>query len=284
MKILFCGSSGFLGRHIVKHISGVHTISPFNFSEGHDMTNARSVMRAAAGHDIIFHFGASAVGRRHAIEIGSIETSSEMIGMRNFIVAAKKYVIPIVYASSIRVYGSTEEMQVGESVDCHPTSLYGELKYACEQVLRASGVDHCILRMSAAYGSGMPDDFVFAEILRKIMANKPIILKSVGEAKRNFISVNDVADAVGAFLNHLPNVVGEALNIIGPESVTLPELADIIGSVAGKPVSLTRGISADDISEEELSGLKAERVIEWHAKVYLRDGLAQLVSEYESNE
>src|SRR3989344_2006359 len=108
MKILFCGSSGFLGRIIVNAIGQEHEITPFNVESGGDMTRADLVRDAVRGKDIILHFGAVAVGRRNIQKNPSAE-KAELAGTKNFAQAAALENIPLAYASSIRVYGSSLE-------------------------------------------------------------------------------------------------------------------------------------------------------------------------------
>ena len=274
MRILLCGSSGFIGKHLARRLSNAHEITPFDLSTGHDMRNYSHVRKMAEGHDAVLHFGAAAVGRRN-VEKNPDAESVEYKGAENFARAAREAGIPLVFASSIRVYSTDEEMAGGEKDDLHPADLYGKIKLDCEKIIRNSAGNNmrfAILRMAAVYGPGMPHDFVVSQIFSASLEGQPLPLSHQGTARRNFIYVEDVASAVEAVLkwNFLSN---ETFNIASRDPIGLVDLAYLVGSITLKPFEVRRGESPDPGPEEYIPIEKAKSFLGWAPRMNLRDGL-----------
>ncbi|MEK7630429.1 MAG: NAD(P)-dependent oxidoreductase [Patescibacteria group bacterium] len=278
MKILLVGSSGFLGSHLTKKLNTEFTVVSFDITLGNDMRNRDQVRVAADGVDIIFFFGAAAVGRRNidgSTNIGDIEYD----GLRTVAKVAADLKKPIFYASSIRVYGTTAEMAAGEHIELHPTSVYGKTKLRCEQalveIMQGVGAPYYIFRMAAIYGKGMPEDFIVASFLRDVSAGKAIHLLSTGTQQRNFLHVDDVCEAFALFLKSEHKESG-VYNIAHTETIRVLDLIELCGRIVGKEAQV---YPASDISpepDEMIAVGKIEKAVGWHPRVALSQGLATL--------
>lgn len=273
-KLLLSGSSGFIGKHLVRHLSNAYEITPFDLALGHDMRDYSLVRRMVEGHDALLHFGAVAVGRRN-VEKRPDAASIEYAGTETFARVSRETNTPLLYASSIRVYGSLEEMAGPEKGELHPTDLYGKIKIDCEKIIRdIAGPDtrFAILRIAAVYGPGMPHDFVVSQIFSASFEQRPFILFHQGTKKRNFIYVEDVASAVEAVLrwNFLSN---ETFNIAVEDLVSLTDLARMIADVTSKSFEVRVGESLDPGIEEHIPIEKAKSFLGWSPQINLRDGL-----------
>lgn len=58
MKIFITGSSGYIGREIIKKLSGKHDIVPFDLKEGQDILNFKQLKKAMRGCEIVVHLAA----------------------------------------------------------------------------------------------------------------------------------------------------------------------------------------------------------------------------------
>ncbi len=100
------------------------------------------------------------------------------------------------------VYGLAERTPIDERHPTRPCSAHGALKLALEGyagAFRASrGLDTVILRVANAYGTGQdptrPQGIV-AIFLDRLLRDEPIRLEGDGAAMRDFVHVEDVADA-----------------------------------------------------------------------------------------
>ncbi|MEK7576127.1 MAG: NAD(P)-dependent oxidoreductase [Patescibacteria group bacterium] len=271
MKILLVGSSGFIGSHILRKLENKHTVIKFSLRDGFDMSIWDDVEKACADANAIFHFGATAVGRRNATPDPHF-ADTDYSGVRNFVRAAEMFHIPLIFSSSIRVYGTTEEMKGGEDGDVHPASVYGQMKLDCENIIKNSAAQWIILRIAAVYGKGMPEDFIISSFCRTISRGEPIILTSTGQQKRNFVCAEDLAECISLLADYTFEK-NEIINVAHHETVNLLELIKLIGGILGKKVDV-RPAHVDTKDPDELISIrKVEKLLGWRAKTDLVRGL-----------
>ena len=159
--------------------------------------------------DFIVH-GASLTSSRSFVEqpVETMETALQ--GTRNILcLAREKQVQGLLYLSSMEVYGYpprgqrvTEENVAGfdptKTRCCYPIS-----KQACEALCCAAAAEYGIpvklLRLTQTFGPGVPytDERIFAQMMRCVIEQKNIVLKTKGETERCYLYT---ADAVRAML------------------------------------------------------------------------------------
>jgi uncharacterized protein YbjT (DUF2867 family) len=99
---------------------------------------------------------------------------------------------------------------------------------ATEQAIRATGVRHTFLRHS------MYADFVPFFAVRE--DDRSVIAAPAGEGRTGFVSRDDLADVAAAvLLRDDDELDGQALQVTGPEALTLAEAADVLTEVTGIP-------------------------------------------------
>ncbi|MFN2562324.1 MAG: SDR family oxidoreductase [Jatrophihabitans sp.] len=107
----------------------------------------------------------------------------------------------------------------------HPMSLH-RMKYAAEQAVRSTGVEHTVLRPSAYYEN-------WIEIIGgKLGSGGPAMVFGRGRNPISFVSVVDVAQAVMAGLDD-PQLRGQTLDVGGPENLTMTRFAERLIEHAG---------------------------------------------------
>lgn len=112
----------------------------------------------------------------------------------------------------------------------HPLDLW-RYKYAAEQALKASGMPYAIVR---------PRSFMelFLQIVgAPIVQGKPAMIFGPGERPINWISVEDVATYALIGLD-LPDALGQIIEAGGPENISLVQMAEMVGRVSGRPVTM----------------------------------------------
>lgn len=149
-----------------------------------------------------------------------------------------------VYLSTMEVYGApTTEEKITE--DCATNidtmsvrSSYPESKRLCESLCRAYaseyGVPAKVVRLTQTFGEGVDyfDGRVFAEFARCVIEGRNIVLKTKGETKRNYIDVNDAAEAILTVLAN--GTAGEAYNAANEETYcSIYEMADMVAREFG---------------------------------------------------
>lgn len=125
--------------------------------------------------------------------------------------------------------------------DPNAPSRYLRSKARGEAVLRESGLDATILRPSVIFGADDRLLNVFARLQRAF----PVMPLGGADARFQPVWVEDVARAVALALDR-PETIGETIECVGPRTLTLRDLVELAGRLAGTPrrvVALPDGLA-----------------------------------------
>ncbi|NLF05717.1 MAG: NAD-dependent epimerase/dehydratase family protein, partial [Actinomycetales bacterium] len=185
----------------------------------------------------------------------------------------------LVYASSSSVYGDAERFPTTELDRPAPISPYGVTKLAAEHLcgLYASefGVPTVSLRYFTVFGPRQRPDMAFTRFLTAAATDRPVTVFGTGEQVRDFTFVEDVVDAnLLAATQDVPS--GTVLNIAGGTNVSVNEVLEEIGGLAGSSVEVDRVERSDgDVARTGGDASKAREVLGWEPRVGLAEGLAR---------
>jgi len=98
--------------------------------------------------------------------------------------------------------------------------------WATEQHTRASGVPFTSLR-----------DNLYADFLPQMVGTDGVIRGPAGDGRAAVVAQDDIADAVVAVLRDPGAHAGRVYELTGPQALTLAEVAAVITTVTGRPVS-----------------------------------------------
>jgi nucleoside-diphosphate-sugar epimerase len=147
-----------------------------------------------------------------------------------------------VYASSSSIYGDNAAIPMREDARPQPVSPYGVSKLAAEQLCYLYHVNHGVpttsLRYFTVYGPRQRPDMGFHRFIRAALAGDPIALYGDGEQTRDFTFVADAVAATAAAGTR--GVPGRAYNIGGGSRVSINQVLEMIGRVAGRPLTVRR--------------------------------------------
>ncbi|MFF1833404.1 NAD-dependent epimerase/dehydratase family protein [Streptomyces sp. NPDC058231] len=115
--------------------------------------------------------------------------------------------------SSVGLYGRPGPFLL-ESGPVFPCSAYGRHKVAMEAVVRASGVDHLILRLAYPVGPDQPSHQVVPALVSQIRTGRVGVWRG---ARRDLVDVAHVAAIVDALL--AKGVVSEVVNVASGTAV-----------------------------------------------------------------
>ena len=115
----------------------------------------------------------------------------------------------------------------------------------------------------------------------KIEKNKNVEIWGSGKPLREFLYVNDLADAIKFIINN--NVRNELINIGSGEEITIKDLANLICEVIGYNGSLLFDSSMPDGNPRKLLDSSKINSLGWKAKTKLKNGLEKTYKWYVEN-
>jgi UDP-glucose 4-epimerase len=199
--------------------------------------------------------------------------------------------VKVVFAGTRQVYGRPDSLPVDESHLVRPTDVNGINKAAGEYYHlvynNVFGVRACSLRLTNVYGprqliSHNRQGFI-GWFIRLAIEDKPIEIYGDGSQLRDFVYVDDAADAflrAGA----MDACNGEVFNVGGDQPISHRDLSKILVEVAGTgSVRYTEwppDKKAIDIGSFYADSSKFRRATGWNPQVPLADGLRRTVAFY----
>jgi len=220
--LLITGSTGFVGRHIVRELcsrsmkvrclarssSNLTTLNGLDVEICYgDVTNQASLEMALEDVEVAVHLVAIIRETRQATFEGV-----NFLGTRNLVQAAKKTGLRrLIYMSNL-----------GVAPDPHLPLLYS--KWLGEEEVRNSGIDFTIFRPSVIFGKG--DGFVttLADIIKRLPL-VPVI--GSGKTKFQLISIEDVTACLVKALDD-NKTINQIIPLAGPEHLAYEEIIDLI--------------------------------------------------------
>jgi dTDP-4-dehydrorhamnose reductase len=188
MKLLIDGANGMLGTSMVPIlIKRGYEVVTTNFLYSHmDITDIGQVMVTAnlAKPDMIIHLAAETDVDRCEREI---EHASDVNtwGTRNIALVCRSLKIPMLYVSTIGVFGGGKKEPYIETDEAIPANVYGESKLVGELWVKRTLEEYFIVRAGWMMGGGPTRD-------------KKFVGKIVNQVKYNQDNVKAVTDKVGS--------------------------------------------------------------------------------------
>lgn len=172
----------------------------------------------------------------------------------------------------------------GRLVAPAPVSVYGVTKLAQEQLLgvwgRALGVEVAVLRLQNVYGPGQslsnPYTGILSLFARMARSGSVIPLYEDGEVRRDFVLVDDVADALvaAATVDTLPPT---PLDIGSGEHQTIRTAAELVARYYDAPApEVTGRFREGDVRHAWADISLAQETLGWHPQYSLADGVHRL--------
>ena len=300
MKILVTGGAGFIGSHVARLlINSGHSVNILdNLKSGHkesipkesklivgDINDSRKCIQALSGVDAVIHM-AGLIVVPQSVKDPIKYCQNNVTGTVSLLESMRKAnVKKIIFSSSACVYGTPTSLPIKEDAAIHPDNPYGASKASVETYLQTYnaifGFDAIILRYFNPYGPGemhQPETHAIPNFIKATLAKKPIPLYWQGEQIRDFIYIDDLAQA---HIDVLPLTGNQIFNIGTEEGVKVKEVVEQIFKIVGYKVPIADlGKRAGDVSANFASSQKLAKTVGWHAKVDLAEGLKKAIDYY----
>lgn len=319
-QVLITGASGFLPAYLVEtllylnrtrnlniHVTAlVRSRTNFEQRFAHHLNNPSLIsvvqdvsvpISLTLPHHFIIHAASQASPKYYGADpVGTL--SANVLGTMQLLELARVHpVISFLYFSSGEVYGETQRVPTRESdygyIDpVSVRSCYAESKRMGENMCVSWHTQYQvpakIVRPFHTYGPGMKldDGRVYADFVRDILENRPIVLKSAGTASRAFCYL---ADATAGFFtvllkgeNGVPYNVGN-----GDAEISVMDLANLLVDiypekrlcVVKESLQADSGYMQSPISRNcpDISRINA---LGWMPTTSLADGFKRTIESY----
>lgn len=223
-SVLVAGASGFVGRHLVRRLEGrghrVRGLSrrpapprrrtTLGWWRG-DISDSDSLAGAADGCSALMHL----VGIAEQTE--QRFAAVHLRGTENLLAEATRAGVErVIYVSAARARPDASH-------------AFCRTKFAAEELVRGSGLDHVIFRPSVIYG---PEDH-FTTALATLLRRLPVFpVLGLGSLRLQPVSVEDVTDALAQSVDR-PDIGYESYELAGPERLKFTKIVRIVARTLG---------------------------------------------------
>jgi len=240
----------------------------------------------------VIHLGAQTlVGVAHKFPLSTFE--SNIRGTYNLLEACRVHSdsnIGVVIASSDKAYGEQPTLPYTEDMPLSGRHPY-EVSKSCADMLgqsyhHAYGLPVAIARCGNVYGG---NDLNFSRIIpgtiRSLLRGEAPVIRSDGTYVRDYVYVKDVVDAYLLLAESVDreDVAGEAFNFSTEKPSTVFEIVETITRLMHlehlKPLVLNS--TQGEIKSQYLDAGKAKKVLGWHPRYNLEQGLGETITWYE---
>jgi CDP-glucose 4,6-dehydratase len=255
-----------------------------------DLRDAEGISRAVAGADAVFHLGAQTiVGNAQASPRDTFEVN--VLGTWNVMEACREHGPGrVVFASSDKAYGSSEQLPYREDFPLRAVHTYGASKAAADILARSYwhsyGVPVAVTRFANLYGGGdLNFTRLIPEAVSAVLDGRRPVIRSDGTPERDFLYVEDAARAYLAIAGALDaeSARGEAFNAGGGEPHSVAEVLRLIAEVAGtelEPEIRGTGNPEGEIDRQYVDSAKLREATGWRPETDLREGLQRTIEWY----
>lgn len=272
MKLLVAGGAGFIGSAFVRRRLAATddsvvvldkltyagnlanlaqcTTDPalkdrFEFVHG-DICDADTVRPLVSAADAVVNFAAESHVDRSILDAAAFLRTG-VIGVHVLLEALREETgrrPRFVQVSTDEVYGDVETGTSVETDPLRPRSPYASAKAAgdllCAAYHTTHGLDICVTRGANTFGPYQHPEKVVPLFVTNALDDQPLPLYGDGLQQRDWLYVDDHADAVGLVLDRGGS--GEVYNVPGTGSRTNRALTGDILDLLGKPWSLVRSV------------------------------------------
>ena len=294
MNFLVTGGAGFIGSRVVKLLlEEKHKVTVIdNLSSGKlenlanfqnkidfhniDVRDLEKIKPIASKSDGIFHFAALT----NVLESFTKQDeyySVNVKGTQNILDIAKQFDLKVVFASSAAVYGDAKKIPIKEDTERNPLNPYGQTKlngeHLCEKYSQM-GTRITVLRFFNVYGKGQNPAYagVISKFLENVSKGKPPIIYGDGTQARDFIFVDDVAEA--NLLAMKNNSSGKFINVGTGIKTSIRELAEMLIKISKqniKPIYVDT--KEGDIKNSQADITLSYELLKWSPKTKIEDWL-----------
>jgi len=300
MKVLVTGGAGFIGSHITDKLieKGAEVVVVDNLSTGQkrhinpkatfiemDICSPELATIFSNHFDAVIHLAAQ-VDVASSVNDPGNDARTNILGSLNVLECCRKNSVrKVVYANSAAEIGEPSYLPVDEDHPSLPLSPYGLSKHTIKEYLmlynKLYGLKYTVLRYSNVYGprqNHLGEGGVVAVFTSKLLANESITIFGDGKQTRDFIYVEDAAEAT---LRALETGKNTCYNVGTGTETSVNDLLELLkGITETKLEPIYAPERSGDISRSVFAVTKIEKELGWRATTMLKEGLSRSIAYF----
>ncbi len=313
-RVLVTGGAGFIPSNFIRHLlaatpyevvsldaltyagnidnlADVLSHPRLAFVHG-DIRDEELVRDVVAEVDVIVNAAAESHVEKSIEEGGGEFVGTNVEGTRVLLDAIRANPVErFILISSSEVYGTAESDPMDEEHPLNPRSPYAATKAGADRLAYSYWVTYelpiVVVRPFNNYGPRQHPEKVIPRFITQALDDEPLTIHGDGSASRDWLYVDDDAEAIEAIIAaDIDAVAGEVFNIATGVDLSVSDIADAVLSALGKPASLKEHVDErpGQVDRHIGSTDKAARLLGWRARTSFETGLEQTVAWYRENE
>jgi len=317
MKTIFItGGAGFIGSGFVRHIfrkypnykilvldaltyagnpenfpKEIKDSNRFEFWYG-NINNITLVDELISRVDAVVHFAAESHVARSIFD-NRIFFETDVLGTQAIANAVLKYknrIERFIHISTSEVYGTALKEPMDEDHPLMPLTPYAAAKAGADRLVYSYIITYkipaIIIRPFNNYGPYQHLEKAVPRFITSAILDEPLTIHGTGAAARDWIYVEDVAEAIDLALHaDLTKIQGQVINLGTGVATSILDIARMIIKLMNKPESMLRYIPdrLGQVDKHISSTDKIQRLLGFKPKTKLEQGLEKTVDWYQKN-
>ncbi|MDD5530149.1 MAG: NAD-dependent 4,6-dehydratase LegB [bacterium] len=312
MKCLVTGGAGFIGSHLCEALiekgykvrvfvrynsrnfwGWIESLSCKDKIEVYtgDIRDYDSVKNSMKDIDSVFHLAALiGIPYSYVSPLAYIKTNVE--GTYNIMEVAKELKIKkVIHTSTSEVYGTAQFVPITENHPINPQSPYSATKASADYIAlsfyRSFGLPVSVVRPFNTYGPRQSARAVIPTIITQLLGGKKKIKLGSLHPTRDLTYVKDTVEGF-IKIAESDKSIGEVINIGSNSEISIGELAKLIAKLMDKGIEIETDKERKRPGKSEVERLvadnaKATKILKWHSKYSLEEGLKETIKWFKSN-
>ena len=312
-RVLVTGGAGFIPSNFVRHIlqatpwevvsldaltyaGSMDNLAAVTSHERHsfvhgDIRDPDLVREVVADVDVIVNAAAESHVEK-SIDAGASEfVTTNVEGTQILLDAIREQPVErFILFSSSEVYGTALHEPMDEEHPLNPRSPYAATKAGADRLAYSYWCTYdlpiVIVRPFNNYGPFQHPEKALPRFIIQALRDEPLTIHGDGHASRDWLYVDDDAEAIESIIAADDAVTGEVINVATGIDISVTDIADKVLELLGKPASMRTHVPErlGQVDRHIGSTEKADRLLGWRARTSFEDGLERTISWYRDNE
>ena len=275
--ILITGSSGFIGKNLIKKIPKYSTTIEKN-GEKIDLRDKEKVLKLKRVNTVIHLAGKTPYSKK----LSNNEIfEHNILGTLNILeYCVVKKVEKLIFVSSY-VYGNSKNIAISEKHVVQPHNTYAKSKYLaeelCKDYAKRFGIKVVILRPFNLFGDLQKKGFLIPNIIQCIKNNNSMLITNKNN-KRDYLLIDDFIDVILKMIDF--DCKFEIFNIGSGKSYSFEKIINLFEKKSGKIIKKEYKISKkNNIPKIQANISKISKKTGWNPKYNFEEGVEKILLE-----